>query len=152
MTGGLFPEPGPADPDEVIAREEIGRYYADRLAEADAALTAAQDVYRTRLAEMERWADRGEITPDVVGRIDMAPGDIASHAWGRYHKACRPLLAQMRPAENGLVINTSPGAASLRAEAERLGEREKALRRWLTAQGHDLGPLAEPQPGRKDRR
>lgn len=149
MTDGLFPEPQPAHPDEVVAREEITSYYADRLAEADEALTAAQDVYRARLAEMDRWAERGEITPDAVGRIDMAPGNIASHAISRYQQACRPLLAQMR-AVGGLVVNTDPAAArELRAEAERLGEREKALRRWLTAQGHDLGALAEPQPGRK---
>lgn len=125
--------------DEQIAREEITRYYEDRLAEADEALTAAQDTYRSRLAEHDAWQRDGHITPDRVGRMDMAPGAIVSASLSRYEKAADAAIFR----------------GGDRAEAQRLGQREKALRRWLTAQGHgpSLGALAEPAPDqRKGRR
>jgi hypothetical protein len=91
---GLFAAPEPPHPDEQIAREEIARFYQDRLAEAEAALAAAEDAYRARLAEMDAWDQRGEITPDQIGVMDMAPGAIASASIDRYQQATRPLLAQ----------------------------------------------------------
>lgn len=128
---GLFPTTGPEHSD-AVAREEITRYYADRLAEAEAALAAAEDAYRARLAEMDTWTERGEITPDVVGEMNMAPSAIASASSSRYFAA-----------SNAAIYRGGD-----REEALRLGERDQALRRYLTAKGHgpDLGALAVPPP------
>ena|SRR5688572_22597686 len=128
MADPLFPAPEPAHPDEQVAREEITRYYEDQIAEADEALTAAQDTYRRRLADQDAWRQRGEITADPVADTDMGPLAIVAAAQARYHAAAFKAIYE----------------GGDKAEAERLGEREKALRRWLTANGHDLGPLAEP--------
>lgn len=138
-------------PDATVAREEITRYYEDRVADAERRWREAVAELARREAERGAWLERGEITPDMAGGSDMAPGAIASALISRYQAACRPLLDQMR-AVGGLVVNRDPNAAQMRAEAERLGERDKALRRWLTAQGYDLGALAEPLPDRQWRR
>lgn len=127
----LFPTPGAVDPDEAIAREEITRYYEDRVTEARAALDKAQQKFDARVRERIEWHAAGRITHDgmdgkTVGEASM----ISSHATSRYMKAAQAAIYR----------------GGDRAEAERLGEREKALRRWLTAQGHDLGALAEPAP------
>jgi len=150
---GLFAAPRPAHPDEAVAHEEIGRYYGDRVDEARKLLAEAQATLARHLAEEEAWTSRQEITPDVIGQTDMAPIMISSASTSRYHQACKPLLAQMEAA-GGRVVNRDPvGARRMRAEAERLGERDKALRRWLTAQGYDLGAMAEPPPAsRRTRR
>ncbi len=140
---GLFEIPTESHPDQQIAHEEITRYYDERVDEARRALAAARAVLDERLTEQAAWRDRREITPDVVGNTDLAPHSIAGASIDRYHEASRPLIAQMDTV-GGRVVNRSSDAARLRAEAERCGEREKALRRWLTAQGHDLGALAEP--------
>ena len=113
QTSGAAPEP--PDPDERVAREEISRYYAERLAEADEQLTRAQDAYRARLAEQEAWEQRGEITPDVSGGTNLTPGLL--------------IIASMR-----------------------CGGPDGALRRWLTENGYDLGPLAEPSPDQPRKR
>lgn len=143
MEDGLFALPEPTHPDEVVAHEEIGRYYADQVTEARQALADAQAKLAKREEWLEAWTDRREITPDVVGSTDMAPVMISAASTGRYQAACQPLLRQME-AVAGRVVNRAPNAPQMRAEAERLGDREKALRRWLTAKGHDLGALAEP--------
>lgn len=150
-TDGLFPEPSPSHPDEQVAHEEIGRYYDDRVTEAEQALANAQAALAQRQAEQQAWVSRKEITPDVVGMTDMAPIVISSVSTSRYQQAVKPILDQMDTV-GGRVVNRSADAGRLRAEAERLGEREKALRRWLTAQGHDLGAMAEPPPAGIGRR
>ena len=148
----LFPVSTPEHPDAAVAREEITRYYDERVVKAGEALAKAQAELARLVSERAAWTERGEITPDIVGGTDMAPGAIASASIGRWQQACKPLLAQME-AVGGRVVNRDPaGARRMRAEADRLAERDKALRRWLTAQGYDLGALAEPPSARPRRR
>ncbi len=128
--GGLF-DPVDAHPDGVVARKEITRYYTDRVAEARAALAEAQERLAAREREQAAWTERGQITHKAMaGRLNMTATLIASHSIDRYQKAAQAVI----------------GRRGGRAEAERLGERERALRRWLTAQGHNLGALALPAP------
>jgi hypothetical protein len=143
------PEPEPEHPDTAIAREEITRYYEHQLSEARTALAEAQHRFDTAAQQKAEWTRNGRITPDMLGDLDLAAHEIAAFAIDRWHQACKPLLNQMR-AVGGRVVNTDPEAArTLRAEVDRLGAREVALRRWLTAHGYDLGALAEPAPKRK---
>jgi hypothetical protein len=137
---GLFAAPTPVHPDAAVAHEEIARYFEDQVAGAREKLEWAQAEMVRAVAARTAWTERGEIPAAMSGRIDMAATWIASASISRYQQACHLLLGQLQ-AVGGVgsgVVNRDPNAGQMRAEAERLGEREKALRRWLTAQGHDL--------------
>lgn len=75
----LFVAPEPAHPDEAVAREEIARYYTDRLAEADERLTQAQDLYRARLAELDAWnvaTDPAEVLNPHLSAVRRHPAEF----------------------------------------------------------------------------
>lgn len=127
--------------DEQIAREEISAYYAEQFAKARQAFEAAV----TRQAEAEQalaaWEQRGEITftsrdaciseklAAELRRVDLVM--ITNHSMSRYMLAAKSAIER-------------PGDAELHAAALAAQERERALRRWLTAQGYDLGLDAAP--------
>jgi len=128
--------------DETIAREEIDRYFEDRCAEAEAAVEAAQAELNKRHALRAAWVDRSEIVappgPNPALALKMEISLITSHAGSRYLHAANKAIANR-------------GDADLLAAAEDASVREKALRRWLTKQGYDLGALALPEPKTKRR-
>ncbi len=141
----LFPQAAPEHPDAQVAREEITRYYDDEVARAARGLEEAQARLVEATTARTAWAERGEITPEnKAGPIDMTALVIVGKSQDRYHQATQKLLGTL-DTRGGPVVNICDNTA-LREEAERLGQREKALRRWLTAQGHDLGVMAEPPP------
>ncbi len=125
----------PEHSDTVIAREEIARYYADRVAEAQAAVAKAQAELDECQRRQTSWATRAEITAERTDKlaltIEVAP--LVSHSTSRFQKAAWASIQ-------------NPGHAGLRAEADEAGQREEALRRWLTAEGYDLGAMALPEP------
>lgn len=127
-------------PDAALAREEITRYYEDRVAEARAALAKAQALLDEREAAHTAWTQRGEIEPEGrAGSLRMEAVLIVSHASSRYMQAAQKTIANR-------------GNAELGAAAEAASEREQELRRWLTAQGYDLGAMALPAPEEKPAR
>lgn len=144
----LFDPPRPAHPDQQVAYEEIGRYYDDRVTAARTAFAEAQRLLDRCLAEQDTWVSRREITPEMIGSVDMAASSISAASMDRYHEACKPVVAQMS-VRGGSVVNNDPNIGEIREQAVRLGDREKDLRRWLTAQGYHLGVLAEPPPAQR---
>jgi len=131
--------PTPEHPDATLAREEISRYYEDQVAEARAELAEAQALLDRREQQRLAWAERGEITAEArAGSLRMEAVLIVSHAVSRYQRAANAALEKR-------------GDRELHAAAEAAGERERALRRWLTAQGYDLGAMALPAPPRGKR-
>lgn len=123
-------------PDAAIAREEITRYYADRVAKAQAALDKAQAELDECRRQQAVWTGRGEITAEGANdalALTMEVALLVSHSTSRFQKAAWAAISNR-------------GNAELRAEADEAQKREEALRRWLTAQGFDLGAMALPEP------
>lgn len=150
--GALFDLPEAPHPDQEVARREIGRFYADQVAQAEIDLAKAQQAVANaeaalaaRQHEQAAWQQHGTITPHMLGDHDQAGDDIVWALWGRVQAATRPLLAQLAT-DRGQVVNTSPDADRLCAAADTAQQRMDATRRWLTAKGYDLGALAQPRP------
>lgn len=127
-------------PDARVAREEIFAYYAERVAAAKADLEEALAEVGVWQERREVWRTTGAVPGDVVGRTDMEPLAIAGRSMDRYQRAASRAVDLMGPGKSAVEL-----AEAMRV-AEELGERDKALRRWLTAQGHDLGAVALPPP------
>src|SRR5262249_15564957 len=76
--------------------------------------------------------------------------DIVVDAQGRYLRAARAVLAPALTAPTTTAamaelhrLHTRPETPAPRETAETARARYQALCRWLSGQGHDLGPLAE---------
>jgi len=135
MNETLFPAPQPEHPDAHVARQEISRYYSERADDARAALAEAQARLDARERELTAWNERGQISADVpAGAIDLTAVVIESVTTGRYLDAARAAIYQR------------PGDPAALEEAEQARQRSEALRRWLTAEGYDLGSRALPAP------
>lgn len=129
-------------PDAAAAREEITAYYDNRIDEARAAVAKAQAELDRHTAARAAFLDRGEITVEgAAGHLHMGAILIVSYSVGRYQRAASAAI-------------DNRGNATLQAAAEAAGDRERALRRWLTAKGYTLGDMALPPPptGRRGRR
>jgi seryl-tRNA(Sec) selenium transferase len=125
--------------DEVLAREEVTRFYTDRVTEARAELAKAQAEVDRCEREQAAWIERGHITNEAMaGTLRMEVVLIVSHSSSRYQKA-------------GFAAMKKSGDSVLRAVAEDADRRQEALRRWLTAEGYDLGAMALPEPKSKRR-
>ncbi len=158
-----FDAPEPVSADERIAREEIERFYVDRVAARQATLDKAAAELAAAQRLLTAWRDTGEIAPmwpeANPHRQKLTALAIADEAMNRHtaamQEAVRPVLhaptvgAAMAEARR---INTSPDIAKLRKAAEDLGDRAKALCRWLTARGYDLGPWSVTDSKTRKRR
>lgn len=125
-----------ANADEVIAREEIAAYYSGRLEEARQELERAQAAFDAAVSERDAWEADGEITAHPGAGYDLAVHAIVARANSTYLSAA-----------NAAIYRDGSREAAATARA-----RDEALRRWLTAQGHDLGALAIPAPTQRGRR
>ena len=86
-----FPTSAPAQPsrpDDRVAREEITRFFDDRVAEATAALRKAEAELRDRESARALWHATGRAGA-ATSRLGEA-AFVASPAMGRYQKAATP--------------------------------------------------------------
>jgi len=134
MADVLFDPPPPPHPDAAVAKEEVTRYYTDRLNEAEETLAAATAARANRLLDLNVWLARDEITSEgMAGDLHMAALSIVGHAQSRFMAAARASI-------------DSRSDAALRAAVDDVQARMEALRRWLTAEGYGLGVDALPAP------
>jgi hypothetical protein len=155
-----FDVPEPVSGDERIAREEIERFYAERVSARQAAFDKAAAELAAAQRLMATWHNTGKIAPmwpeSNRHREELTALAIADEAVNRHtsamQDAIRPILHAPTCSEamaEARRISTSPDAADLLKTAEDLGGRAEALCRWLTAQGYDLGLWSAPGPGIK---
>jgi hypothetical protein len=146
-----FDVPEPVSADERIAREEIDRFYADRVKEAEEAYAKAADALAAASRLYEAWCETGTIVPVHPGkhpnRLTLTVREIADDSQNRYTAAMQDLIRPVMRAPTTAVaeselrrLRANPETATARAAADALGDRAKVLCRWLISQGHDIGP------------
>lgn len=152
--------------DEQIAREEISRYYADKLAAAEKALAAAKADHAAVELARSTWEQSGQITTTYPGPVQPDVHDahlcmqvmaILGDSQGRYIAVARQFLepALKAPAATAQIeldrLHRRPEAPALKAAADAARERYEALGRWLSTQGYDTGPGQDVSTGRRRR-
>lgn len=146
-----FHVPTPVSDDERIAREEIERFYVDRLRAAEEAYVKAGDALAAASRQHEAWCTTGQIAPVYSApsqhRDELTIAAIVDDALNRHLSAMQDLIRPATQASSNTAAwtalrryATSQEGAAAHAAATELGHRAKALCRWLMEQGHDLGP------------